>query len=79
MYIKSAYLQLFGDMLTFIAVLIGGVAIKYLQWFWIDGVFSIAIAIYLLFMSWGIFRSSLRIIMQFTPEGTDIAIIQMNG
>ncbi|MDZ7634387.1 MAG: cation diffusion facilitator family transporter [Bacteroidales bacterium] len=48
---------------------------KYLQWFWTDSVFSIAIAFYLLYMSWGIFRSSLRIIMQFTPEGTDIAKI----
>lgn len=75
MNMKSAYLHLFGDMLTSIAVLIGGVAIKYFQWFWIDSVFSIGIAVYLLFMSWGIFRSSLRIIMQFTPEGTDIAKI----
>lgn len=75
MNMKSAYLHLFGDMLTSIAVLAGGIAMKYLNWLWTDSVFSIAIAIYLLFMSWGIFRSSLRIIMQFTPEGTDIAKI----
>lgn len=75
MNMKSVYLHLFGDMLTSIAVLLGGIAMKYLQWFWTDSVFSIAIAFYLLYMSWGIFRSSLRIIMQFTPEGTDIAKI----
>jgi len=69
---KSVYLHLLGDMLTSFAVLLGGFAMKYLQWFWTDSVFSMAIAVYLLYMSWGIFRSSLRIIMQFTPEEIDI-------
>jgi cobalt-zinc-cadmium efflux system protein len=72
---KSVYLHLFGDMLTSIAVLLGGLAMKYLQWFWTDSVLSIAITIYLLYMSWRIFRSSLRIIMQFTPEEVDIKAI----
>jgi cobalt-zinc-cadmium efflux system protein len=70
--IRSAYLHLFGDMLTSVAVLAGGLAIKYLKWTWSDSVFSLAIALYLLWLSWGIFRSSLRIIMQFTPEEIDI-------
>jgi cobalt-zinc-cadmium efflux system protein len=70
--IRSAYLHLFGDMLTSVAVLAGGLAIKYLQWNWSDSVFSLAIALYLLWLSWRIFRSSLRIIMQFTPEEIDI-------
>ncbi len=75
MNIRSVYLHLFGDMLTSIAVLLGGLAMKYLGWYWTDSVFSIAIAFYLLYMSWGIVRSSLRIIMQFTPENIDIQII----
>ncbi len=72
MNMKSVYLHLLGDMLTSVAVLLGGLAMKYLQWFWTDSVFSIAIAFYLLYMSWGIVRSSLRIIMQFTPEEIDV-------
>lgn len=72
MNMKSVYLHLFGDMLTSVAVLLGGIAMKYLQWFWTDSVFSMAIAFYLLYMSWGIFRSTLRIIMQFTPDDIDI-------
>jgi cobalt-zinc-cadmium efflux system protein len=72
MNMRSVYLHLFGDMLTSVAVLLGGLAMKYLQWYWTDSVFSIAIAVYLLYMSWGILRTSLRIIMQFTPEEIDI-------
>jgi len=56
MNMKSAYLHLFTDMLTSVAVLLGGLAIKYLNWNWVDGVFSIVIAIYLLYMRLGIFR-----------------------
>jgi cobalt-zinc-cadmium efflux system protein len=72
MNMRSAYLHLFGDMLTSVAVLAGGLAIKYLHWNWTDSVFSMAIAVYLLWLSWGLFRSTLRIIMQFTPEEVDI-------
>jgi len=73
MNMKSAYLHLFTDMLTSVAVLFGGLAIRYLNWFWADSVLSVIIALYLLYMSWGIFRSSLRIMMQFTPEEIDVS------
>ncbi len=72
MNIRSVYLHLFGDMLTSVAVLLGGLAIKYLQWERADAVFSLLIAIYLVYMTWGIIRASLRIIMQFTPRDVDI-------
>ena len=73
MNMKSAYLHLFTDMLTSVAVLLGGLAIRYLNWSWADSVLSVIIALYLLYMSWGIFRSSLRIMMQFTPEEIDVS------
>ncbi len=69
---KSAYLHLFGDMLTSIAVLIGGIVMKYYHIYWIDPLFSILIAVYLIYMSWDIFKTSLKIMMQFTPENLDL-------
>ena len=70
--IKSAYLHLFTDMLTSIAVLAGGFAMKYLGWYWVDGVLSIGIAVYLIYSSWEIFSGTLKIMMQFTPKSVDI-------
>jgi cobalt-zinc-cadmium efflux system protein len=72
MNMRSAYLHLFTDMMTSIAVLAGGFAIKFLGWFWIDGMLSIGIAIYLVYSSWGIFYEAIRIFMQFTPSHIDI-------
>ena len=84
MNMKSAYLHLFGDMMTSIAVLLGGILMKYFHIFWIDPVFSILIAIYLLYLSWDIFKSSLKIMMQFTPEEINVneintAVSKLNG
>ena len=69
---RSAYLHLFTDMLTSIAVLIGGFAIKYFGFYWVDGVLTIIISIYLIFSSWTIFYDSVRIFMQFTPAQISI-------
>jgi len=75
MNMRSAYLHLFGDMLTSVAVIAGGLLMKYYEIYWIDAVLSVLIALYLLQMSWGIFKSSLKIIMQFTPAGIDLMAI----
>jgi len=72
MNIRSAYLHLFTDMLTSIAVLIGGFIIKYLGWNWIDSTLSLLIAFFLIYSSWTIFKDSLKILMQFTPSTIDI-------
>ncbi len=72
MNMRSAYLHMFVDMLTSVAVLIGGFTIRYLGWIWIDGVLSIIIAVYLVFSSWDIFYKSIRIFMQFTPSHINI-------
>lgn len=77
MNIRSAFLHLFADMLTSVAVLAGGFIIKYLGWMWVDGVITILIALYLLVSSWGIFYKSVRIFMQFTPSHINIEEIAL--
>lgn len=73
---KAAYLHLLSDMLTSVAVLIGGLLMKFFQIYWLDGVLTIIISLYLLFMSWHIFRDSLYILMLFTPKHIKIEDIQ---
>jgi cobalt-zinc-cadmium efflux system protein len=74
--IKSAYLHMFTDMLSSVAVLIGGLLIFFKQIYWIDSVLTIIIGLYLLYSSWAIFIGTLRILMHFTPEGIDIVEIK---
>jgi len=72
MNIKSAYLHLLSDVVTSVAVMIGGFAMKFYNIYWLDSVLSIMIAIYLLYASWGLLMQSLKVLMQFVPKGIDI-------
>lgn len=72
---KSAYLHLFTDMMASVAVLVGGILMKYFQWFWVDSVITFAIAIYLIVMGFGILKSTTKIVMLFTPENLNITEI----
>ncbi len=79
---KSAYVHLLTDMLTSIAVLIGGLLMKQYHIYWIDSVLTLLIVIYLIYMSWGILMQSLKILMLFAPENlvmkdVEIAILKI--
>jgi len=81
---RSAYLHLFTDMLTSVGVFAGGFAITFLGWYWVDGVITIVISIYLIYSSWEIFYASVRIFMHFTPSQISIeeiaeAVTQIHG
>lgn len=73
---RSAYLHLFTDMMTSVAVMAGGIAMRYSKLYWIDSVLSIGIALYLVFSGYSLLISTLKILMQFTPEEIDPQIIQ---
>ncbi|PIQ31597.1 MAG: cation transporter [Bacteroidetes bacterium CG18_big_fil_WC_8_21_14_2_50_41_14] len=65
---RSAYLHLFTDMLTSIAVLVGGIIMKYWGLYWVDSVVTILIALYLIKSSWGLMISSVKILLMFSPK-----------
>jgi cobalt-zinc-cadmium efflux system protein len=72
MNIKSVYLHLVSDMMASIAVLVGGLLMKYYQIYWIDSLLTFAIAVYLIVMGYDLLKSSLRVLMLFTPKGIPI-------
>ena len=69
---KSAYLHLFTDMMASVAVLIGGILMKYFQWFWVDSIMTLIIALYLIYVGFDLLKSSTKMLMLFTPENIDI-------
>lgn len=69
---KSAYLHLFTDMLASVAVLVGGLLMKYFGWFWVDSVMTILIAVYLIIVGIDLLKTSTKMLMLFTPEHIDI-------
>jgi len=69
---KSAYLHLLTDMMASVAVLVGGLLMKFYGWFWVDSVMTILIAVYLIIVGSDLIKKSTKMLMLFTPEGIDI-------
>ncbi len=69
---KSAYLHLLTDMMASVAVLVGGLLMKFYGWFWVDSVMTIAIAIYLIVVGIKLLMVSTKMLMLFTPDFIDI-------
>jgi len=69
---KSAYLHLFTDMMASVAVLIGGLLMKYFEWFWVDSLLTLIIAIYLIIVGLDLLKKSTQMLMLFTPSHLDI-------
>jgi len=70
--IKSAYLHLLTDMLASVAVLIGGLLMKYYQLFWVDSVLTFLIGLYLIWVGYDLLKTSTKILMLFTPSHINI-------
>ena len=69
---KSAYLHLLTDMMASVAVLVGGLLMKFFGWFWVDSVMTLLIALYLIYVSYDLIKSATKMLMLFTPDFIDI-------
>jgi cobalt-zinc-cadmium efflux system protein len=69
---KSAYLHLLTDMMASVAVLVGGLLMKFYGWFWVDSAMTLLIAIYLVVVGVDLLLKSTKMLMLFTPENIDI-------
>lgn len=75
MNIKSAYLHLLSDMMASVAVLFGGLLIKYFDIYWVDSALTFGIGVYLIKMGFDLLKSSFNVLMLFTPEDIKIKAI----
>jgi cobalt-zinc-cadmium efflux system protein len=76
MNIRAAYLHLLGDVLTSVAVVLGGIAIALWEFYWIDPLISILIAFYLIAASVRLIRESTGVLMQFAPASIDACDVE---
>jgi cobalt-zinc-cadmium efflux system protein len=72
MNMRSAYLHLLTDMMASVAVLIGGLLMKFYDLFWIDPLLTVLIAFYLIYMGYDLLKASTRVLMLFTPDTVEV-------
>ena len=81
---KAAFLHNLTDAGASVAVLLGGAAIYWLDWTWVDPSLTLLIAGYILYMSFGLIRKTSRILMEGTPKDLDLdklkaAVMEIDG
>ncbi|MEG1555820.1 MAG: cation diffusion facilitator family transporter [Bacteroidales bacterium] len=69
--IKGAFLHLAADALVSVGVVISGIVILYTDFYWIDSVIGLIIACIIVYSTWNLLRSSLRLTLDGVPENID--------
>ncbi len=72
MNMKSAYLHLLTDMMASVAVLVGGLLMKFFQIYWVDAALTMAIGVYLIYMGYDLLKESTKVLMLFTPKSIEV-------
>ncbi len=72
MNMRSAYLHLITDLMASVAVLIGGLLMRFYKIFWIDSVLTFAIAIYLIVVGYDLLKRSFKVLMLYTPDTLEV-------
>lgn len=75
--VKAAFLHNLTDAGSSVAVLLGGAAIYWLDWFWVDPLLTLGIAGYILFMSFGMLKKTAAILMEGTPA--DLSLDELSA
>jgi cobalt-zinc-cadmium efflux system protein len=75
MNMRSAYLHLLTDMLASVAVLIGGLLMKFYEIYWVDSVLTLVIALYLIWVGFDLLKDSFHVLMLFAPENIPVTDI----
>lgn len=70
--VRGAYLEVMGDLLGSIAVIVAGVIIIFTGYGWVDQVASIVIALIILPRAYSLLRDVVSVLLESTPRGLDL-------
>lgn len=73
---RSAYLHVMSDLLSSLAVILGGIIMHFTHIEWIDPVLSLLIIVFIIRNGYRLVRSAARILMDVAPKGADSTIIE---
>ena len=73
---RAVMLHLLEDVLGWVAVLVGSVIIYFTNWFWIDGLLAIGIAIFISYNAITNIVQTFRIMLQYVPDDVDLKSLE---
>ncbi|BCT74562.1 cation transporter [Sinomonas cyclohexanicum] len=74
--VRGAYLEVLGDLVGSIAVIVAGVVIVLTGWVQADAIASLAIAVFIVPRAWSLLRDVVDVLLEATPKGLSIERIR---
>ncbi|GGR46676.1 cation efflux system protein [Deinococcus seoulensis] len=69
---RSAYLEVMGDLLGSVAVIVGALLIRFTGWTWVDPLLGAGIGLWVLPRTWALLRASVNVLLEGVPRGLDL-------
>ncbi len=69
---KSAYLEVWSDMLGSIGVIMAALVIRLTGWLWVDSIIAVLIGLWVLPRTWVLLKESINILLEGVPKGIDL-------
>lgn len=72
--VRGAYLEVLGDLLGSLAVIVAGVIIAFTGWMMVDQIASIAIALLIAPRAYSLLRDVVTVLLEASPKGFDVEV-----
>ncbi|ASW56171.1 cation diffusion facilitator family transporter [Plantactinospora sp. KBS50] len=73
---RGAYVEVLGDLLGSLGVIVAAGTIEVTGWWWADPVVAVGIGLFILPRTWRLGRAALRILVQAAPEHLDVPAVR---
>lgn len=74
--VKGAYLEVMGDLLGSVGVLVAGGLIWLTGWYWVDPAFSVVIGLFILPRTWRLLREAVDVLLESTPREVNLPEVE---
>ncbi len=74
--LKSAYLEVWSDMLGSLGVIVAALIIRFVGWSWVDSAVAILIGLWVLPRTWVLLKATVNILLEGVPAGIDLEKIK---
>jgi cobalt-zinc-cadmium efflux system protein len=68
-----------SDAIVSLGIVIGGIVILYTDWYWVDSILSVIVAIVILLGTWRLLKDSLRLSLDGVPENIKLDDIKITA
>ena len=73
--VKGAFLHMFADTASSIAIIIGAIIVSLTDWYVIDPLLGIGISVLIFLWAWGLLKDSVNVLLETAPKGMDVDIV----